>query len=52
LGDERTQHGDERTDALALWDIPIEIHLFRAKARQTKMAEQFWKRVVAGASGS
>jgi DNA-binding transcriptional LysR family regulator len=31
--------GDER------WDIPIEIHLFRSRARLPATAEQFWATV-------
>jgi DNA-binding transcriptional LysR family regulator len=29
------------------WDIPIEIHLFRSRARQSAVAERFWSHLVA-----
>ncbi|MDE1150516.1 MAG: LysR family transcriptional regulator [Azospirillaceae bacterium] len=29
------------------WDIPMEIHLYRSRARQTAVAEKFWAHVAA-----
>ncbi len=33
----------------AAWDVPIEIHLFRPRSRQSQAAETFWSRLAPGA---
>ncbi|MEA1651693.1 LysR family transcriptional regulator [Nitrospirillum sp. BR 11164] len=33
----------------ASWDIPMEIHLYRSRARQSPVAEKFWAHVAGGA---
>ena len=30
------------------WDVPIEVHLFRPRSRQSQAAEAFWSRVARG----
>ena len=32
----------------AAWDVPIEIHLFRPRSRQSQAAEAFWFRLAPG----